>query len=85
VSFAPNGDAHQISISFNNTANLNNAILVSKSTKPQSESDSRQWSAPITLKRDTNPAVFNDKESITGDQNNADYVYGGLGSAGVPH
>ena len=30
---------------------------------------------PITLKRDTNPAVFNDKESITADQNNANYVY----------
>jgi hypothetical protein len=72
VSFAPNGDAHQISLSFNNTANLNNAVLVSKSSAPNAGT---QWSAPITLKRDTNPAVFNDKESITADQNNADYVY----------
>jgi len=69
VSFAPNGDAHQISLSFNDTANLDNAILVSKSI------NGTQWSAPITLKRDTNPAVFNDKESITADQNNASFVY----------
>jgi hypothetical protein len=72
VRFGPNGDAHQISLSFNNTANLDNAILVSKSP---AGSAGRQWSAPITLKRDTNPAVFNDKESITADQNNANYVY----------
>jgi hypothetical protein len=72
VSFGPNGDAHQISLSFNNTANLDNAVLVSKSP---AGSAGQQWGAPITLKRDTNPAVFNDKESITADQNNANYVY----------
>jgi hypothetical protein len=72
VSFAPNGDAHQISLSFNNTANLDNAVLVSTSSAPNA---GRQWSAPITLKRDTNPAVFNDKESITADQNDENYVY----------
>jgi hypothetical protein len=72
VSFAPNGDAYQISLSFNNTRNLDNAILVSKSSDPNAGG---QWSAPITLKRDTNPAVFNDKESITADQNDANYVY----------
>jgi hypothetical protein len=72
VSFGPNGDAHQISLSFNNTANLDNAILVSKSS---AGSAGRRWSAPITVKRDTNPAVFNDKESITADQNNANNVY----------
>ena len=72
VSFGPNGDAHQISLSFNDTANLDNAILVSKSL---ASSAGRQWSAPITLKRDTNPAVFNDKESITADQNDPNHVY----------
>jgi hypothetical protein len=72
VTYAPNGDAHQISLSFNDTANLDNAILVSKSP---AGSDGRQWRAPITLIRDTNPAVFNDKESITADQNDARYVY----------
>jgi hypothetical protein len=72
VSFGPDGDAYQISLSFNDTANLDNAILVSESP---AGSDGRQWSAPITLRRDTNPAVFNDKESITADQNNPNYVY----------
>jgi hypothetical protein len=66
VSFAPTGTAHQISLSFNDTANLDNAVLVSRSTKAQGGTT---WSAPITLKRDTNPRVFNDKESITADQN----------------
>ena len=72
VSFGPNGDAYQISLSFNDTANLDNAVLVSKSP---AASNGRQWSAPITLKRDTNLAVFNDKESLTADQNDERYVY----------
>jgi hypothetical protein len=66
VSFSPAGTAHQISLSFNDTANLDNAVLVSRSTKVQGGTT---WSAPITLKRDTSPTVFNDKESITADQN----------------
>ncbi len=72
VSIGPDGDAYQIALSFNETANLDNAVLVSQSP---AASDGRQWSDPITLKRDTNPAVFNDKESITADQNDANYVY----------
>ncbi len=72
VSFGPDGDAYQISLSFNDTANLDNAVLVSESA---AASNGTQWSAPITLKRDTNPAVFNDKEAITADQNDANYVY----------
>ena len=72
VSIGPTGDAHQISLSFNDTRNLDNAVLVSKSS---AASGGLQWSPPITLIRDTNPAVFNDKESITADQNDANYVY----------
>ena len=72
VSIGPTGDAHQISLSFNDTSNLDNAVLVSKST---AASGGLQWSEPITLIRDTSPAVFNDKESITADQNDANYVY----------
>ena len=75
-SFAPTGTAHQISLSFNDTANLDNAVLVSRSTKAQG---GLAWSAPITLKRDTSPTVFNDKESLTADQNvgasGQQYVY----------
>lgn len=72
VSFGPNGDAYQVSLSFNDTRNLDNAVLVSKSA---TGSGPRVWDPPITLKRDTNPAVFNDKESITADQNDANNVY----------
>jgi hypothetical protein len=66
VSFSPAGTAHQISLSFNDTANLDNAVLVSRSTRAQG---GMTWSAPVTLRRDTSPTVFNDKESITADQN----------------
>ena len=76
VSFGPTGTAHQISLSFNDTANLDNAVLVSRSTKTQGGTT---WSAPITLRRDTSRSVFNDKESITADQNpganGQQYVY----------
>ncbi len=69
-SSSPNGIAHQIAISFNDRANLDNAVLVSRSGD-----DGNSWSPPKTLLRDTNPAVFNDKESITADQTDARYVY----------
>jgi len=70
VSYSPNGAAHQITLSFNDRANLDNAVLVSKSSD-----DGNSWSAPKTLIRDTNPAVFNDKESITADHTDSRYVY----------
>jgi len=69
VTFAPNGDVHQISISFNNS-NTTNAVLVSKSVD-----GGGTWTEPITLIRDTAPTVFNDKESITADPGNANFVY----------
>ena len=37
--------------------------------------DGSTWSAPKTIIRDTNPAVFNDKESITADHTDSKYVY----------
>ena len=57
VSFGPKGDAHQISLSFNNTANLDNAVLVSKLPAVSDQHGALR----SLLKRDTNPAVFNDK------------------------
>ncbi len=62
VSIAPNGDAYQVSISFNDS-NATNAVLVSKST-----THGNSWSAPVTLKLDLAPTnAFNDKESVTAD------------------
>src|SRR5204863_236455 len=58
VSFAPNGDAYQISLSVNLFENFVTAILVSKSTD-----GGDHWSEPVTLIRDTDPRFFNDKET----------------------
>jgi hypothetical protein len=69
VSFAPNGDVYQISLSA--SANLiTSAILVSKSAD-----GGDTWSEPITLRRDSSAFNFNDKESITADPTNASNVY----------
>jgi hypothetical protein len=69
VTFAPNGDVYQIAIAFNDS-NPINAVLVSKSTD-----GGKTWGNPATLIRDTAPTVFNDKESITADPNDARFVY----------
>ncbi len=69
VSFAPNGDVYQISLSA--SADLvTSGILVSKSTN-----GGDTWSEPTTLIRDSSVFNFNDKESITGDPTNASNVY----------
>jgi hypothetical protein len=73
VTFAPNGDAYQISLSFDaNTAR--NGVLVSKSTN-----GGDTWSEPISLIRDSggrdSSFAFNDKESITADPTNSKFAY----------
>src|SRR5919198_2982985 len=69
VTYAPNGDAYQISLSA--SADLRtSAVLVSKST-----TGGRTWSEPTTLIRETSDFNFNDKESITADPGNANLVY----------
>jgi BNR repeat-like domain len=73
VTFSPNGDAHQISLSVNLFNDPATAILVSKSTD-----GGDTWSEPITVARDPGgvaPFLFNDKESITADPTDSDYVY----------
>ena len=69
VTFAPNGDAYQISLSASADL-LTSGILVSKSTD-----GGDTWSEPVTLIRETSAFNFNDKESITADPTNANYVY----------
>ncbi len=69
VTFSPNGIAYQISLSA--SADLTTSgVLVSKSTD-----GGDTWSEPTTLIRETTPFHFNDKESITADRTNANYVY----------
>ncbi len=69
VSFGPDGTAHQVALAFNNRANADNAILVSRSVD-----GGRTWSNPITVRRDGAQA-FNDKEAIAADPTDARYVY----------
>jgi hypothetical protein len=73
VTFSPNGHAYQISLSVSfNTGE--NAVLVSKSTD-----GGDTWSEPVTLDRNSGGRdasyAFNDKESITADSNDSNYVY----------
>jgi hypothetical protein len=79
VTFAPNGDAYQISLSVNQFSNFVTAILVSKSTD-----GGDHWSEPTTLIRDTDPRFFNDKESITADPTDSNYVYAVWDRANTP-
>jgi hypothetical protein len=69
VTFAPNGDAYQISLSASADL-LTSAILVSKSAD-----GGDTWSEPTTLISETSAFNFNDKESITADPTDADNVY----------
>lgn len=70
VTFGPDGHAYQMSLSFNDTRNLDNAMLVSESTD-----GGVTWGPPKELIKDTNPHVFNDKNSMTADPHDADNVY----------
>src|SRR2546428_4834852 len=73
VSFAPNGDAYQISLSFDATTNRNGA-LVSKSPN-----GGENWSEPTTRIRDSGnrAAGFasNAKEALRPDPPNSPYPY----------
>jgi hypothetical protein len=78
VTFAPNGDAYFISLSLSfvgDASQTGSAVLVSKSTD-----GGDHWSEPVTLLRnigdaDVAPYFFNDKESITADPFDSNYVY----------
>jgi hypothetical protein len=78
VTFAPNGDAYFISLSLTflgPPSATGTGILVSKSTD-----GGDHWSEPVTLVRnigdaDVAPYFFNDKESITADPFDSNYVY----------
>jgi hypothetical protein len=73
VSFAPNGDAYQISLSVNLFNDPASAILVSKSSD-----GGDTWTEPVTVARDPSgvaPFLFHDKESLTADPADPNFVY----------
>jgi hypothetical protein len=69
VSYSPNGVVHQASLGINDS-NVANAVLASRSTD-----DGRNWEDPVVIKFDDNPTVFNDKESLTANPHDPDFVY----------
>jgi len=86
VTFASNGDVYFFSLSLDIEAPPNrpagfgkNAMLVSKSTD-----GGLTWGDPITLIRDEDPKLLNDKNSITADPFDADFVYAVWDRLNVP-
>lgn len=71
TTFAPNGDVYLMHLSLNST-DFDHAMLVTKSTD-----GGLTWGAPTTLLREDDANVFNDKNSMTADPNEADgsHVY----------
>ena len=69
VTFSPNGTAYQSSLSFDQF-DANSAVLVSRSTD-----GGFNWSEAATVILDTDPNIFNDKESITADPRDSRLVY----------
>jgi hypothetical protein len=77
VSFAPDGTVHHMSLVFQTDPPPNrvggfgpNAMVVSKS-----DDGGLNWSDPIELIYDDDPRVLNDKNSLTADPTDADFVY----------
>ncbi len=73
VTIGPTGVAYEMSLSSSRTPTnviISSAMLVSGSTD-----GGTTWSEPITLKRDNNSTVFNDKNAITADPNDPSLVY----------
>ena len=69
VSFSPNGVVQQISLGINDS-NVNNAVIASRSTD-----GGANWRDPVVIKRDNQANFFNDKETITANPHDSDFVY----------
>src|SRR5215211_270175 len=76
VDIAPNGDTYLMSVSLDTNFEQGgfgtspNAMLVMKSPD-----GGLTWDDPITLRRDTSPNVLNDKNSLTADPLDSNFVY----------
>jgi hypothetical protein len=69
VSFSPNGVAHQVALSINDS-NFANAVLTSRSFDKGAN-----WEDPVVVKFDNQANFFNDKETLTADPTDSDLVY----------
>jgi Neuraminidase (sialidase) len=74
VTFSPDGVVHSMSLVTNAVAGVGasgtNGMVYSRSSD-----GGHTWDAPILLIRDSNPRYLNDKNSITADPNDPNYVY----------
>ena len=82
VSFGPTGVVHQLALSFNDFfppfdatdeqpgGDFDHALYASRSTD-----GGLTWSTPVLVRRDLDANVFNDKQSITADPFDPNYVY----------
>jgi hypothetical protein len=80
VSFSPNGRVHQLALSFNDLkepfmegegGDFDHALLASFS-----DDGGMTWSDPVEVIRDLDANVFNDKQTITADPHDSNFVYG---------
>jgi hypothetical protein len=80
LSFSPNGRVHQLALSFNDLqepfvegegGDFDHALLASFS-----DNGGLTWSEPVEVIRDLDANVFNDKQTITADPHDSDFVYG---------
>src|SRR5215207_1438297 len=69
VSFSPNGVAHQVALSINDS-NVANAVLTSRSFDKGAN-----WEDPVVVKFDDEANFFNDKETLTADPTDSRFVY----------
>jgi hypothetical protein len=74
LSFAPDGTLHAVALAIDQDPDTGgfgfNGVLASRSTD-----GGLTWSAPVALTETNDPFVLNDKESITADPNDPNYVY----------
>ncbi len=74
VDFSPNGTAYLMTLSVDTNpggfGTSPNAMLVMRSTD-----GGAMWSDPITLKRDEDPNILNDKNTLTADPNDSSFAY----------
>jgi hypothetical protein len=74
VDFSPDGTAYLMTLSVDTNpggfGTSPNAMLVMRSTN-----GGATWSDPITLRRDENPNVLNDKNTLTADPNDSRFAY----------
>jgi hypothetical protein len=76
VTFSPDGTAYFMHLGiFSPLVTLPDTLYVDGMAVVRSTDGGLSWGEPTTLVLDTSPTVFHDKNSITADPNNGDFVY----------